>query len=104
MKIGDKLDALTLGHAAIDVKSLLKEAGYVVPQGSVARFPEMPPIVSGEIAAIKKQQERYTTLDKHAEFECPDCKEHNGSMWRMDMADGTVFLACGACHRVVEVR
>ena len=63
MKIGEKLDPLSLGHIAIDIKGLLLEHGYVMPQGSIAKLPLLPGEVQAEIARIKDSQEQYETID-----------------------------------------
>jgi hypothetical protein len=104
MKAGDKLDAQALGHTAIDIKGLLLEAGYVMPQGSIAKLPLLPGEVQAAIAALKSMQEAYETLDESKSFACPYCGTANGSMWRREVATGAEFLACGDCHTVVEVR
>lgn len=105
MKIGDSLDPVALGHSAIDIKTLLKDAGYVVPQGSVAKLPPLPPEVQSEINALKAEQEKYAhCLGDSEMFDCQFCKTKNVSEWRKEMATGVEFLTCGDCHKVVEVR
>jgi hypothetical protein len=104
MNIGDKLDAQALGHTAIDIKGLLLEHGYVMPQGSSAKLPLLPPEVQAAIAALEVEREKYGTLDESKAFVCPYCEESNGAAWRVEVATGTEFLACGCCHAVVEVR
>jgi len=104
MNIGDKLDAQALGHDGIDVKGLLLEAGYVMPQGSIAKLPRLPGEVEAKIAEIEAEREAYGTLDESKAFACQYCKESNGAAWRIEVATGTEFLACGCCHTVVEVR
>lgn len=104
MQIGDKLDARSLGHEAIDLKSLLLAAGYVMPQGSVAKLPRLPGEVDAQIAAIEADQEQYGYCEDSKTFSCQFCGTGNASSWRKEVATGTEFLACGDCHRVVEVR
>lgn len=104
MNIGDKLDPLALGHIAIDIKGLLLEHGYVMPQGSIAKLPLLPGEVQAEIARIEDSQEQYETLDESKRFECQFCNTVNVSNLRRETSTGTVFLACGECHAVVEVR
>ncbi len=104
MNIGDKLDAQALGHTAIDVKSILLAHGYVMPQGSSSKLPLLPPEVQAEIAALEAEREKYGTLDESKIFTCPYCDTANGAAWRVEVATGTEFVACGECHTVVEVR
>lgn len=104
MKIGDKLDPLTLGHRAIDLKSLLLEAGYVMPQGSTAKLPRLPGEVEAQIAAIEDDQARYGYCEDSKPFVCPFCGAGCASAWRKEVATGAEFLVCGDCNRVVEVR
>lgn len=106
MKVGEVLDAVALGHAAIDVKGMLKEAGYLMPQGSVAKLAKIPPEVQAEVARLEAEQERYERLPESETFDCPYCEgeEHNSSQWRRDAETGEEFLACGVCNRVVKVR
>lgn len=104
MQIGDRLDPRSLGHEAIDLKSLLLAAGYVMPQGSVAKLPRLPGEVEAQIAAIEAEQEQYTYLEDAPAFTCQFCGTGNASRWRKEAATGSEFVACGDCHRVVEVR
>ena len=104
MQVGDKLDPVSLGHIAIDIKGLLLEAGYVMPQGSVAKLPRLPGEVEAKITMIKAEQEKYATLEETKRFDCPFCSTGNSSSWRKEVATGTEFLVCGDCNKVVEVR
>lgn len=104
MEVGDKLDAQALGHTAIDVKGLLLEAGYVMPQGSIAKLPLLPGEVQAAIATLEAMREAYGTLDESKAFTCPHCGTSNSSAWRVELASGIEFLVCGECHTVVEVR
>lgn len=104
MKAGDRLDPVALGHDAIDVKGLLLEAGYVMPQGSIAKLPRLPGEVEAKIADMEASREQYATLDESKAFVCPFCKESNGAAWRKEVSTSQEFLACGCCHAVVEVR
>ncbi len=120
MQIGDQLDAVALGHTAIDVKGLLLEHGYVMPQGSIAKLPQLPGEVQAAITAIEALREQYETLDDSKSFDCPFHKTpyvdkdgdtavvetivRNYGSWRKEVSSGTEFLVCGECHRVVEVR
>jgi hypothetical protein len=104
MQTGDQLDPVALGHNAIDVKGLLLEYGYVMPQGSIAKLPQLPGEVQAAITAIEALREQYETLDDPRPFICQHCDAHNHGMWRKEVSSGTEFLACGECHRVVEVR
>lgn len=104
MKPGDQLDALSLGHSSIDIKGLLLQYGYVMPQGSIAKLPLLPGEVQAEIARIKAIQEQYEMTDESKRFECQYCTTTNVSNWRKEVSTGTEFLACGECHRVVEVK
>jgi hypothetical protein len=104
MKIGEKLDPLSLGHIAIDIKGLLLEHGYVMPQGSIAKLPLLPGEVQAEIARIKDSQEQYETIDESKRFECTACNTVNVSNWRKEVSTGTIFLVCGECQTVAEVK
>ena len=104
MQVGDRLDPLTLGHQAIDLKSLLLGAGYVMPQGSTAKLPRLPGEVEAQIAAIEEEQARYGHCSDSKSFKCQFCGTGCASEWRREVASGTEFLACGDCNRVVEVR
>ena len=104
MKIGDKLDPLSLGHIAIDIKGLLLEHGYVMPQGSIAKLPMLPGEVQAEITRIKASQEQYESTDESKAFICSFCNTANSSVWRREVSTGTIFLVCGECNVVVEVK
>jgi hypothetical protein len=104
MNVGDKMDARSLGHEGVDLKSLLLAAGYVMPQGSSSKLPLLPPEVQAEIASLEAEREKYGTLDETKAFACPYCGTANGSAWRVEVATGAEFVACGECHTVVEVR
>jgi hypothetical protein len=104
MDIGDKLDAGALGHEAIDLKSLLHAAGYIMPQGSVAKLPRLPGEVEAQIAQMEAEREQYAYCEDSKAFECEFCGTRNAAGWRREVATGQEFLACGDCHRVVEVR
>lgn len=104
MKIGDKLDPLSLGHIAIDIKGLLLEHGYVMPQGSIAKLPLLPGEVQAEITRIKDSQEQYETIDESKRFECISCNTVNVSNWRKEVSTGIIFLVCGECQTVAEVK
>jgi hypothetical protein len=120
MTVGDKLDPVALGHTAIDTKGLLLEHGYVMPQGSIAKLPQLPGEVQAAITAIEVLREQYETLDESKAFDCPFHKTsyvdkdgdtiavempvRNYGMWRKEVSSGIEFLVCGECHRVVEVR
>lgn len=104
MNIGDKLDPVAIGHTAIDIKGLLLEAGYVMPQGSIAKLPRLPGEVEARITEMKDAQEQFETLDETKAFTCSFCGTGNSSSWRKEVATGQEFLVCGECHSVVEVR
>lgn len=104
MIVGDKLDAGAIGHDPIDIKGLLLAAGYVMPQGSVAKLPHLPGEVEAQIALMEADRERYDTLDESKAFICQHCATSNFGAWRVEVSSGTEFLVCGDCHRVVEVR
>jgi len=104
MNIGDKLDPRVLGHDPLDLKTLLQNAGYVMPQGSVAKLPRIPGEVQAQITLLEDEQCKYAALDDTKQFTCQFCNENNGSTWRKEVATGQEFLACGCCHAVVEVR
>jgi hypothetical protein len=120
MQTGDRLDPVALGHNAIDVKGLLLEYGYVMPQGSIAKLPQLSGEVQAAITAIEALREQYGTLDESKAFDCPFHEmsyiDENGNpavmvtpvrnygSWRKEVSSGIEFLACGECHRVVEVR
>lgn len=103
MKIGEKLNPLDLGHIAVDVKGILLEYGYVMPQGSVAKLPLLPGEVQAKISEIKTAQEQYENLEE-VSFYCSYCEEQNSSNWRKYTPTGEEFLACGNCTTIVEVR
>lgn len=103
MKAGDKLDPMAIGHRDIDVKTLLKEAGYVVPQVSMAKLPELPASVLAEIAAQKVAREQYSIGEKTKVFTCKTCGADCSAAERTEVATGQRFYACGACDTVEEV-
>lgn len=102
MKVGKYVDPLKSGNSAIDIKGMMKQAGYIVSQGAIDSLKEIPMEIKTEIANIEKDQVTIERLKESKEFICPYCKEKNISDWRKD-ADGE-FLICGACNLVVEVR
>ena len=104
MKIGEKLDALELGHDPIDIKGLLINSGYVIPQGSAAKLPPLPLDIQAEIERIKKSQDQYETISESKRFECKSCNTVNVSNYRKEVATGTIFLVCGECQTVAEVK
>jgi len=104
MNIGDKLDPVAIGHTAIDIKGLLIEAGYVMPQGSIAKLPRLPGEVEARITEMKAAQEKFETLDETKAFHCAHCSTNNSGAWRKETATGQEFLVCGECHTVTEVR
>jgi hypothetical protein len=104
MKAGDKLDAIALGHEAIDLKSLLHAAGYIMPQGSVAKLPRLPGEVEAQIANLEAEKEKYLHCSDSKSFTCQFCNTRNTSDWRIEVATGQEFLVCGDCNKVVEVR
>jgi len=104
LNIGDKLDPGSLGHEAIDLKSLLLAAGYVMPQGSVAKLPRLPGEVEAQIALMETDRERYGYCEDSKAFACQFCGTGNASQWRVEVATGKEFLVCGDCHTVTEVR
>lgn len=104
MNIGDKLDPQALGHNAIDIKGLLLEHGYVMPQGSIAKLPLLPGEVQAAIANLEALREAYLTIDESKTFTCEFCSTLNSSSWRKEVSTGQEFLCCGECHSIVEVR
>lgn len=105
MKVGDKIDPIALGHNPIDIKGLLLEYGYVMPQGSVAKLPLLPGEVQAEITKLKELQEQYETVGEDSKrFNCQFCETINVSNWRKEISTGIEFLSCGSCHTVVEVK
>lgn len=104
MNIGEKLDPLELGHIAIDIKGLLLEHGYVMPQGSIAKLPLLPGEVQAEIVRIKDSQEKYEMLEESMRFECKSCGTTNVSNYRKEVSTGNIFLVCGECQTVAEVK
>lgn len=104
MKPGDTLDPVAIGHRAIDIKGMMREHGYNVPQVSIAKIAVIPPDVQAEVVAIKKAQERYFYLNEVVVFECKRCGEKVSASWKRDMTDGTEFIVCGSCDMVAEVR
>ncbi len=104
MEIGTQLDPIALGFKAIDIKGLIHECGYVMPQGSVAKLPKLPAEVEMEIAKQKASQEAYETLEDFKVFHCQYCETKNVSNWKKEVSTGSEFLVCGNCNTVVEVR
>jgi hypothetical protein len=104
MKTGDKLDPIALGHEAIDLKSLLHAAGYIMPQGSVAKLPRLPGEVEAQITAMEEDRERYGHCGDSKQFVCSFCNTNNYGDWRVEVVTGQEFIACGDCNKVVEVR
>lgn len=104
MEVGTVLDEIALGNRQIDVKGLLLEYGYVMPQGSVAKLPKLPGEVEAEITRQHALQEQYETLDEGSVFDCQFCQTKNSSNWRKEVSTGISFLACGECNKVVEVK
>lgn len=102
MKVGDYVNPLISGNKAIDVKGMMKDAGYITGQGSIDSLKQIPVEVDTEIKRIQKDQEDIERLSEIARFTCPACGEINVSNWRKDK-DGE-FLICGACDKVTEVR
>lgn len=103
MEIGERVDALEMGHASVDIKSILKEFGFTVGQAGVKALEKIPLEVQMEVERIEKLQARYDRLD-YAEFICKNCGTRNGSQWRRDNETGDVFLVCGNCDTVAEVK
>ncbi len=104
MIVGDLLNAVAIGHTAIDIKSLLMEHGYVMPQGSIAKLPRLPGEVEAVITQLKDEQEKFETLEDNKAFTCQFCNTGNSGAWRKEVATGQEFLVCGECHTVVEVK
>jgi hypothetical protein len=104
MNIGDKLNPISLGHDAIDLKSLLQSAGYIMPQGSVAKLPRIPGEVEAQIAVLETDREQYITLEEPCSFICAYCGDGNSTLWRKEVYTGAEFSVCGTCHKVAEVR
>jgi len=104
MNVGDKLDPRSLGHDAIDLKGLLQEAGYIMPQGSVAKLPRIPGEVEAQIAVLETDREQYISLEETHSFVCLYCGDANSTMWRKEVSTGQEFVACGTCHKIAEVR
>jgi len=104
MNVGDKLDPIAIGNSGIDIKGILLAHGYVMPQGSVAKLPLLPPEVQLEINRQKASQEAYETLDETKAFQCQFCGDSCGSAWHREVATGEVFLVCGSCNTIVEVK
>lgn len=104
MKAGEKLDPVALGHRAVDIKTALKDAGYVVPQSSAGELAKMPAVALAEVARQEAAHEKYGRDEgKTVRFECKFCGAVNSGNPRVDASDGTTFLVCGACDTVVEV-
>lgn len=103
MKPGERVDPIEVGNTAIDIKSILKEFGFTVGQAGVKALEKIPLEVQLEIERIQKLQARYDRLD-YVEFICKNCGTRNGSQWRKDNETGDVFLVCGNCDTVAEVK
>jgi hypothetical protein len=101
-EVGEKLDPMALGHRAIDLKGMLKTAGYVVPQSSAGELTKMPATVQAEVARVEELQKAYgRDAGKTVRFECPHCGEINSGNPRTDGV--ATFLVCGACDTMAEV-
>lgn len=103
MKVGERVDAIAAGHRGIDVKTMLRDAGYVVPQTSMANLPELPEPVRAQIAAVKEAQKAYALGGKTKVFVCKACGSRCSAQSRIEEATGQEFFACGSCDTVVEV-
>jgi predicted RNA-binding Zn-ribbon protein involved in translation (DUF1610 family) len=104
MNKGDVIDPIALGHQAIDVKGLLVQLGYVVPQASIAKLTKIPAEVEAQVEALVASRELYETQQESVEFLCEYCGEKNSSNYKKEKSTGTVFLVCGSCNKVVEVK
>ena len=104
MEVGKELNAIALGHQGIDVKGLLLSFGYIMPQGSSASLPKLPGEVEAEISKQKESQKQYETLDESKIFQCQFCQTNNSTNWKKEVSTNIEFLACGECHKVVEVK
>jgi predicted SprT family Zn-dependent metalloprotease len=103
MKVGEKADALAVMHRDVDVKTMLKDAGYVVPQTSMANLPELPEPVRAQFAAAKQAQKAYAIGAKTKVFTCKSCGERCSAQSRIEVASGQEAFICGACDTVAEV-
>ena len=101
---GDKLNPVEIGHQDIDIKTLLKDAGYIVPQTSAGKLTKIPSDVQLQIEELEQARENYETLEETANFKCPYCGEKNSGHYKKEISTGTVFLICGNCNTVVEVK
>ena len=104
MKIGEKLNPIEIGSQAIDVKTILRECGYVAPQTSADNFTKIPADVELKIAEYKAIQSKYEIQKETAIFKCEYCKELNSASYKKEVATGDLFLVCGNCDKVVEVK
>jgi len=104
MNVGDKLDPIAIGNSGIDIKGILLAHGYVMPQGSVAKLPLLPPEVQLEINRQKASQEAYEALDETAAYTCQFCGDSCSSAWKKVVATSEAILVCGSCNTVVEVK
>jgi len=102
MKIGDYIDPVDLGHSAVDWKSLAREVGYTTT--AIKTMERVPEEIRSDVDKAKERQSRYEYVDKAISFVCRFCGDRNGSMWRHDVIDDVDFVACGSCHKVVEVK
>ncbi len=73
MKVGDKIDPVALGHRDIDVKTMLKEAGYYTGQVSMAKLPTIPQEVQDAISAQTEARKAYGHTAKTMVFTCKAC-------------------------------
>lgn len=103
MKVGDYLDPIALGYMAIDVKTIMKNLGYVVPQSSAAGLTKLPSEVQSEMERQIALQTQYKNIGEPKEFICPHCKERNFSDMREETDSKTKFFVCGSCNKVTEV-
>ena len=104
MKVGDILNPIETGSQAIDLKTILRECGYVVPQTSADNFSKIPADVGLKIAEYKAAQSKYETQKETVIFKCEYCKELNSASYKKEVATGSIFLVCGECNTVVEVK
>ena len=104
MKVGDKLDALKLGHSPIDVKGMMAKLGYIL-KGSIEPR-QIPAEISLQIDTIKVSQKEYETVSLPQEavyITCPYCSAYNSTYLRLEVISGAQFLVCGNCQSVMEV-
>ena len=104
MKAGDVLNPIETGNQAIDVKTILKECGFVVPQTSVDNFNKIPAEAELKIAECKVAQSKYEMQKETAVFTCKYCGERNSANYKKEVETGDIFLVCGNCNTVVEVK